>query len=121
MTIETRNARITGTTLGVEDHGIFSCMLHLDYGGAMQGFGGFSLDEPIKDANGKFLRRQGSALGAEFLMRVLAVTGASSWEKLPGTPVRVRADYNKVYAIGHYIEERWFYPEHDLKYMTEAR
>lgn len=119
MNIETKNAVITGTMLGIEDHGIMSCMVFLDYGGGGQAFGGYSLDTPIKDAAGKFLRREGTAYGMEFIARVLRATGAESWEKLKGTHVRVRADYGKVHAIGHIIKDQWFDPVKDLAYFHE--
>ena len=41
---EIKNAIITGTYLGIEDHGILTFWLYLDYGGSGQGFGGYQLD-----------------------------------------------------------------------------
>lgn len=114
-----KNARIKGTMLGTEDHGILTCYIHLDYGGAGQSFGGYSLDGPIKDDDGKHLRREGSAYGMEFVNRVMETVGVSKWENLPGTPVRVRASYGRVEAIGHFIEDKWFTPEKDLAYLVE--
>lgn len=32
------------------------------------------------------------------------------WEKLPGTYCRIRQDHNKIHAIGHIIEDKWFVP-----------
>ena len=40
---EIKNAIITGTYLGIEDHGILTFWLYLDYGGSGQGFGGYQL------------------------------------------------------------------------------
>ena len=40
------NARITSTMLGIEDHGILTCMLHLQQEGCGQAFGGYRLDAP---------------------------------------------------------------------------
>lgn len=37
--IEIRNARIVRTFLGIEDHGIFTAVLTLNYGDSQQGFG----------------------------------------------------------------------------------
>ena len=66
MSREIVNARIRSTTLGVEDHGIFTAWLNLDYGGSGQGFGGWALDgKPVKrDAHS---RRPGTAYGCEFI------------------------------------------------------
>jgi hypothetical protein len=106
-TIETKNARISSTMLGIEDHGIMSFSICLDYGGSGQCAGGYALDEPIKDKNGKFIRRIGSAAGTQLIMEIMRVVGVSSWEKLPNMNVRVRANFGKVYAIGNLLEDRW--------------
>lgn len=64
-------AKIESTTIGPEDHGIFtafvSCALE---DGWHQGFGGYDL-------------REGSA-AATFIQKVLWAAEASSWEKLVG-------------------------------------
>jgi hypothetical protein len=39
-------ATIVSTSLGREDHGIFTFMLDLDYGGSGQGAGGYALNDP---------------------------------------------------------------------------
>ena len=100
--IETKNARIKGTHLGQEDHGIFTALLHLDYDGAGQSFGGYALDKPDKESG-----RLGTEFGCQFIMEVLDTLEVEAWEKLPGTPIRVRASFGKVYAIGHFIKNKW--------------
>lgn len=108
------NARIDSTMLGVEGHGILSCMIGLDYGGTHQGFGGYGMDEPLKDDTGKFIRRQGTAFGCEFIRRVLEVVGVERWEDLKGQHVRVkRGDgwNGEILAIGHIIKDEWFDPK----------
>jgi hypothetical protein len=102
-----RNAKITRTELCFEDHGIFTCYIYLDYGGAGQAFGGYALD----DYDEKLDRRIGSRYGIEFLMKLLYTVGVSSWEQLQNRYVRVKADFNKVHAIGHTKENKWFDPE----------
>ena len=74
-----------------------ACMtfyLFLDYGGDGQD------DEETKT-------RHGTAYGTEAIRRVLETVGVSRWEKLPGTPVRARAEHNKIHAIGHYLKDQW--------------
>ena len=107
---ETKNAIIKSTHLGVEDHGIMTAYLHLDYGGSSQSFGGWALDEPLHDKEKKFLGRRGTGVGMEFVMCILDTLKVGSWEKLPGTHCRVVADYGKVSKIGHIIEDQWFEP-----------
>lgn len=119
MSTEIKNATVESTRLGGYDGhvGILSAWLYLDYGGSSQGFGGHGLDEPIKDAKGKFLDRQGSARGMEFIRRILTTLDVESWENLPGTPLRVVCEHSKVHAIGHYLKDKWFYPDKDLDHL----
>jgi hypothetical protein len=112
---ETKNAKIKSTYLGIEDHGIFTAYLDLDYGGSGQGFGGMSLDGPPGD--GGEGNRIGSAYGAEFIMRVLRTLEVGSWEKLPGTHCRALSSWGKVHSIGHILKDQWFNPEDLAKEM----
>lgn len=79
---------IESTMLGVEDHGIFTFMLHLNYfSGGIQGGGGYSLDGYNKETK----KRDGTMPKATLLLRdIITICGVSSWEKLKGA---------KVYAI----------------------
>lgn len=104
--IETKNALIQSTMLGIEDHGIMSFSLGLDYGGSNQWAGGYALDAPIQK-DGRFHKRVGSAEGMTLIMEVLRIVGVESWEKLKGKHIRVKADHGKVYAIGHLLKEDW--------------
>jgi len=106
MDIEIKNAIITSTMLGIEDHGVFSFSLGLDYGGGGQGAGGYCLDEPIKH-KGKFQKRQGTAIGTELIAEILRVVGVMKWEDLKGKHIRVKASHFKVYAIGHILKDDW--------------
>lgn len=114
---EIRNARIETTTLGFEDHGIFTFWLMLDYGGAGQGYGGYGLDEPRRDDSGKYLGRRGTAFGCDAIVRLLEVLDVDSWEKLPGKPCRVKGGgcgSGGIEAIGHYLKDQWL----DLKALA---
>lgn len=91
------NARIISTMLGIEDHGIMTFYLHLDYGGRQQGFGGYRLDD----------RGKGTVFGLQSILEVLRVTGVSEWEKLLGTPVRVRTTESRIKMLGHYLNDTW--------------
>lgn len=111
------NARITGTMLGVEDHGILSSMVSLDYGGTCQGFGGYAFDEPVFGPGGRkmgdFKGRRGCAFGMEFIRRFLEVVGVDKWEDLKGRHVRVRKtdEWGAIEAIGNIIKDDWFDPK----------
>lgn len=117
---ETKNAIIESSTLGPESHGIFSAYLHLNYGGSGQSFGGYALDKHNGERDARSTRL-GTEYGMEFIRRVLITVGVESWEKLKGQHIRVRADYGKVYAIGHFIEDKWFEPEADLAHYYPTK
>ena len=107
--MEIKNAKITGTTLGREDHGIMTAWLHLEGDGWGVGFGGYGLDSYDKDAK----KRIGHAYGMAFIMGVLDVVGVDSWEKLKGQHVRVETEGwgGKAHRIGHIMSDKWFDPK----------
>ncbi len=114
-----KNAKIESTFLGWEDHGIFTYNIVVSYGGSSQGFGQRALDEPIHNEKDEFLCRQGTAWGMEMVISLLRVVGVGSWEKLAGTPVRVKIKDGLIVAIGHYLEENWLEPTDLYKKMNE--
>jgi len=86
-------AKIRKAYFGVEDHGLLACYLDFDFGGSGQGTGGHCLDEPIHDESGKFLRREGTAYGMQFLAAVMRAAGVDSWDKLEGRTVYALRDH----------------------------
>jgi len=89
-----QNAKITGTQLGPEDHGIFTCYLSLDLGSAGTSFGGYDLRGPW---------------GWQFIEKILSTVGVRQWEQLPGKYVRVKT-LDGGTSLGHIVEDRWFDP-----------
>jgi hypothetical protein len=80
-------AKITSTSLGWEDHGIFTVWLNLDYGGSGQGAGGYALDQPLRDKNDKFIKRTGTASGMDFIIGIIRACGVEKWEDVEGRTV----------------------------------
>ncbi len=113
--MEICNAKIVSTFLGVEGHGILTCQIHVGGEAWGQAFGGYGLDEPILDENDKFVCRRGAAFGMEWINQLLKTLDVSSYEKLPGTIVRVRYAGTRysgsIEAIGHALKEQWFAPK----------
>lgn len=97
--IEISNGVIGATFLGIEDHGIFTCIVHIDRENYHQGFGTHNL--------------MFSNYGIPYLRRILEVAGVDSWEKLKGRNIRVCASWDKIHGIGHIIKNDWFYPQGD--------
>lgn len=100
---EIKNAKISGTFLGIEDHGILTFMVHLEFSGSGQSFGLCSLDVYDKKTDG----RRGLPICAAVVRALLDALEVDSWEKLKGQHVRARCDTGKVYAIGHIIKDQW--------------
>lgn len=109
MALEIKNAKITGTSLGAEDHGIMCAWIHLNGAGWGISFGGYAMDEYDKAVK----RRVGSAYGIEFIAGILNTVGVGSWEKLTGQHVRVELEGwgGKALRIGHITEDKWFDPQ----------
>src|SRR5882762_1048797 len=104
----------------IEDHGILTCLLMLDYGGNGQGFGGYAFDQ--WDENKKC--RVGFAYGIDFILGIFKALDIYEWGNLTGKPIRVDTDgeFGKILGIGHFIKDSWFYPEElRIKMQTVLR
>jgi hypothetical protein len=81
--------QIESTHFGGEDHGILTAFIHCKSDGFGVGVGGYGLDEPVKDDQGKFLGREGTAYGLDHLVQIMRTVGVERWEELPGKHVIV--------------------------------
>lgn len=100
-----KNAIIKSAELSSDDYGLLTAWLSLDYGCSGQGFGGYSLYLPSD-----WEHHEIKSFAGHFIWRVMEVCGVTKWSQLPGQTLRVKADYSKVYAIGHIIKDDWFEP-----------
>lgn len=76
-------AKVTDVRLFIEDHGILTLFVDLDFGGSGQSFGGISLDSYDEDLK----RRVGHAIGTDFILQMLSLFQVSSLDKIKGKPV----------------------------------
>jgi hypothetical protein len=107
---ETVNAKITNTMLGVEDHGILTFYVTLEWRGGTQSLGGFALDQ----YNGEDKDRLGFGAGLTAIRKILETVGVERWEQLKGQLVRAKIGTLGSWdqpIIGNIMDERWF----DLK------
>lgn len=110
MVIEVRNAIIKSATLNDGGRGLLTAWLDLDYGGVGQGFGGYALYLPKCFDHHKLLSHAG-----HFVWRCMEIADVTSWDKMVGKTIRVKAEHSKVHAIGHIVKEDWFDPSEDFK------
>lgn len=92
------NGKIIDTMLGIEDHGIMTFMLDINFGNSTgQGFGGYSLEG-------------GTGKSMKAVRKVLETVGVDKWEDLKGKYIRVRKEqeFGVIDSIGNIVEDRWF-------------
>lgn len=80
-----RIAKARSTFLGIEDHGIFTGIIDLDYGGSGQGAGTLCLDYNDRELG----KRVESVPGAvhRWVLGCLRAFGVDQWEKITGRTV----------------------------------
>lgn len=100
------NAKITGTMLGKEDHGILPFYIYLEFQGSGCGFGGYSLQGFDKN-KGKVMY---SGKGLESIVNVMETVGVDKWEDLKGKFIRIEHTGwgGTVTKIGNLMEDKWF-------------
>lgn len=91
---EIKNAVISEVFIGFSTNNELTSWIIMNFGIAKQGFGG--LDFSINNN------------AVNFLASVLAVVGVAKTNDLIGKAVRVEHDRAKIYAIGNYVEDRWY-------------
>lgn len=100
-----KNAKISSTMLGREDHGIMTFMVYIDAYDLTCGVGGYCLDEFNFATQTRVFRAE----SMEVISKILEVVGVDKWEDLPGKYIRI--EYNglgtTVTKIGNIIEEKW--------------
>lgn len=89
-----KNAVIRDVLIGITDQGIFTCWLVIGLGGQSQGYGGFNLG-----ANNS---------AHDFITSVLNVVAVKDIKGLIGKAIRIDHTQEKIFRVGHYLDEKWF-------------
>ena len=104
--MDIKNAKITHTMFGREDHGImtFTIFVHTDMYDI--GLGGYAIDRYDRETK----TRKFTAQGLEAISKILEVVGVDTWEQLPGKYIRIKDQgWGKpIDEIGNLIEDKWF-------------
>jgi hypothetical protein len=110
-----RNAIIKSAELNI-DNGFLSGWVDLDYGSGGQMFGGITLYLPKS-----FSHHAIESPAGHWIFRIMEIAEVDKWSKLPGKTIRVKADFNKVIAIGHIVKDDWFSPLEDFAFYNKKR
>lgn len=107
--IEPRNAIIEDVRITIERGILLSCYVYLNYGdGGHQGFGGYTLYlDKVCD------NHELESLAGNFLWNIMKVADVECLKDMKGKTVRVKADWDKVYGIGHIVKDLWFFPSEE--------
>ena len=104
--MEIRNAIITSTELGREDHDILTFCIYIRVGGGTCcGVGCYALDYYDNKKQEKVFY----ARGMELISEILDVVGVKRWEDLKGKCIRIKdKGYNStIDEIGNLLEDKW--------------
>ena len=103
--MEIKNAKISSTMLGREDHGIMTFMIYIDGYGFSRGIGGYCLDEFSSATQTRVFRSE----SMEAISKILEVVGVDKWEDLPGKYIRFEDNGfgSNITKLGNIIEEKW--------------
>lgn len=100
------NATIKNPNLSMADHGVLTLSLVLEGNGWGCVYGGYVLGIGYVDAD-KF---EGSAIGMEYIMRIMDVVGVSQFNDMNGKHIRVATKGwgESIKIIGNIIKDKWF-------------
>lgn len=110
------NGKITGTMLGVEDHGILTFYLSIEFENGACAFGGYALDG-YDEASKK---RVAAGSGLQSIVEVMKCVGVEKWEDLRGQYIRCEHEGwgGRIIRIGNLLKDQWFSPE---EFFAKAR
>lgn len=107
--MEIRNAVISSAKIDDADRGMLTAWLMLDYGGAGQGFGGYSLYLPKS-----FKHHKLNSFAGHFIWRCMEIADVNDWSKIAGKTVRAKIENGIIVAVGHIVKDDWFCPRNDF-------
>lgn len=110
--METKNAIITAAEIHMRE-GFLTVDMSLAYGGLCQAVGGYALYLP----RGYSHFSENRPFAGHYITRCMEVAGVTSWADMRGRPIRVQADDNHVFSLGHIINDDWFHIATDITFF----
>ena len=113
------NAKITSVDLSMADHGCLTLSMGLDGGGWGCIYGGYSLGNGYVGAD----TFKGSAMGMEYIMRIMDTMDSETLNDLVGRYVRVATKGwgSEIKIIGNILKDKWFDPVSFFKEYEVSR
>ena len=105
--MEIKNAIITKTMLGREDHGVMTFVVYVKFDSCVEcGVGMYAIDGYDRETDSRVF----TASGLEAISKILEVVGVDRWEDLPGKYIRFKDNGwgSTIDEIGNIIEDKWF-------------
>jgi len=100
------NAKITGVSISMADHGCLTFYIILEGSGWGCSFGGYCIASGYLGSN-NFVAENGH--GLEAMMRIMDTVGVEKWEDLEGKYVRVEFNNSQtINKIGNLLKDKWF-------------
>jgi len=105
--MEIENAKITGVSITMSDHGCLTFDLTLEGRGWGVNYGGYCIGHGYLGAD-EFSAENGGGLVA--MMRIMDTIGVEKWEDLVGKYCRVQMEGwgEKITTIGNIMSDKWF-------------
>lgn len=103
---EILNAKITGVSLSMADHGCLTFWINLEGSGWGVSVGGYAIGHGYLGAD----EFDACGDGLEAMMRIMDTVGVERWEDLKGKYVRVKSEGwgSTAHTIGNVLEDKWF-------------
>lgn len=104
---EIKNAKITATMLGREDHGIMTFTISVKFDECVScGIGGYALDYYDRTSE----TRVCSPKSMKAITKILDVVGVDTWEDLKGKYIRIKDNGwgSPIDEIGNLMKDKWF-------------
>lgn len=100
------NAKITGVSISMADHGCITFWVNVEGKGWGCGIGGYCVGHGYLGAD----HFDGYGKGLEAMARIMDTVGVEKWEDLKGKYCRVESEGwgGMIHKIGNLINDKWF-------------